>query len=107
MNSSSNRKDSLILPASYLVLIDNSKILLSKRHNTGFMDGYYSFVAGHVEKGESYSGTIIREAFEEAGRMVYQTNDFTGAIRHGLQSSIYIVKLQSNRGDYISKIMIE
>lgn len=47
------------------------------------------------------------EIIDVTGRMVYQTNDFTGTIRHGLQSSIYIVKLQSNKGDYISKIMIE
>jgi hypothetical protein len=47
------------------------------------------------------------EIFDVTGRMVYQTNDFTGLIRHSLQSSIYIVKLRSNRGDYISKILIE
>jgi hypothetical protein len=47
------------------------------------------------------------EVFDVTGRTVYQTDDFTGTIRHNLRPSIYIVKLQSNRGDYISKIMIE
>jgi hypothetical protein len=47
------------------------------------------------------------EIFDVTGRMVYQTNDFTGFIKHSLQSSIYVVKLRSNRGDYISKILIE
>jgi hypothetical protein len=47
------------------------------------------------------------EIFDVTGRMVYQTNDFTGSIRHNLQSNIYIVKLRSNKGDYISKILIE
>ncbi len=55
------------VPASYLVLIKENRILLSKRFNTGFQDGKYSMVAGHVEAGESFTNCIIREAKEEAG----------------------------------------
>lgn len=55
------------VPASYLVLIKNNKILLLKRLNTGFEDGNYSVIAGHVEKGESFTQCVIREAKEEAG----------------------------------------
>ncbi|MDD4901208.1 MAG: NUDIX domain-containing protein [Patescibacteria group bacterium] len=55
-----------IIPSSYLILIKNNKILLSRRFNTGFMDGYYGLVAGHGESTESFTKTIVREAKEEA-----------------------------------------
>ena len=55
------------IPAAYLILIDNGKILLLRRYNTGFEDGKYSLIAGHVEPGESFTQCIIREAREEAG----------------------------------------
>jgi 8-oxo-dGTP pyrophosphatase MutT (NUDIX family) len=56
-----------IIPASYLVLIKDGKILMQRRFNTGFMDGYYCLVAGHVDKGENFTGAIIRETKEETG----------------------------------------
>jgi len=55
------------IPASYLTLIKDNKILLLRRFNTGFQDGCYSMVAGHVDPGESFTDCIIREAQEEAG----------------------------------------
>lgn len=56
-----------IIPASYLVLIKNNRILLQRRFNTGYEDGKYSVVAGHVDKGETFTEAIIREVKEEAG----------------------------------------
>ena len=56
-----------IIPASYLVLIKNNKILLQRRFNTGYEDGKYSVIAGHVDKGETFTKAIIREVKEEAG----------------------------------------
>jgi NADH pyrophosphatase NudC (nudix superfamily) len=50
--------------AAYLVLKKKNKVLLLKRHNTGYEDGNYSVIAGHVEPGESFRQTIIREAQE-------------------------------------------
>jgi len=55
------------IPASYLALIDENKVLLLKRQNTGYEDGNYSLVAGHVDEGETFTQCIIREAKEEAG----------------------------------------
>ncbi len=56
-----------IIPASYLVLIKDNKILLQRRFNTGYEDGKYSMIAGHVDKGETYTKCVIREVKEEAG----------------------------------------
>ena len=50
-----------------LLLIKDSKVLLMRRCNTGYMDGKYAFVAGHVEEGENLKQAIIREALEEVG----------------------------------------
>lgn len=58
--------------AVMLMLIRNvdgeEEILLQKRKNTGYMDGYYDFSAsGHVEDKETMRMAIIREAKEELG----------------------------------------
>jgi len=52
--------------AVYLFLIKDNKILLSRRFNTGWMDGNYSLISGHLDGNETVSEAMIREAFEEA-----------------------------------------
>ncbi|MGB0757494.1 MAG: NUDIX hydrolase [Patescibacteria group bacterium] len=59
------------VPASYLVLFQDDQVLLLRRHNTGYEDGNYSLVAGHVESGENFTDCVIREAKEEAGVIVH------------------------------------
>jgi ADP-ribose pyrophosphatase YjhB (NUDIX family) len=53
--------------ASYLILKKEGKFLLMKRKNTGFKDGMYSLVSGHVDEGENFKDAMIREAKEEVG----------------------------------------
>lgn len=55
------------VPAAYLILFKDNKVLLLRRFNTGYEDGKYSMIAGHVDPGETFSQTIIREAKEEGG----------------------------------------
>lgn len=52
--------------AVHLFIIKENKILLSRRYNTGFQDGNYSVVAGHMERNETIKQAMIREAMEEA-----------------------------------------
>jgi 8-oxo-dGTP diphosphatase len=52
--------------AVYLVLIKDGKTLLSRRFNTGWMDGKYSLIAGHLDGNEAVFESMIREAGEEA-----------------------------------------
>jgi 8-oxo-dGTP diphosphatase len=56
-----------LIPAVHLFLIQNWKILLLRRRNTGYEDGNYSVPAGHVEATETVSQAMIRETAEETG----------------------------------------
>jgi len=64
------------IPAAYLVLEKEGKILLARRCNTGYQDGNYQVPAGHVEAGELPSEALIREAKEEVG-IDLAPDDFT------------------------------
>ena len=52
---------------AYLVLRQEGKILFHLRKNTGYCDGMWCLVAGHVEDGEPATAGMIREAREEIG----------------------------------------
>ena len=62
------------IPTSYLTLAKDNKILLLRRFNTGYQDGNYSMIAGHVKPGETFTQCIIREAEEEAGIVIKPEN---------------------------------
>jgi len=46
------------------------------------------------------------EIYNIVGELVYQTNEFHEVISPNLPSSIYIVKIQSNKGDFTRKISL-
>ena len=56
-----------LVTAVHLILIEDEKILLQRRYNTGYEDGNYSIVAGHIDGNESVIKAMQREALEEAG----------------------------------------
>lgn len=73
-----------------LLLLENNKILLARRYQTGYKDGKYGLIAGHLEKGESLKETIVREVREETGIRIQEKE---------LQ---YVCCLNRSQQDYMS-----
>ncbi|MCL5427848.1 MAG: NUDIX domain-containing protein [Candidatus Marsarchaeota archaeon] len=51
----------------HLVLRKGARVLLLRRANTGWDDGKFALVAGHLEEGETLRESMVREAREEIG----------------------------------------
>ncbi len=61
------RKNFPYVGSSYLFLIQDGKILLQRRFQTGFQDGNYGVPAGHLDGGETSREGCAREIREEIG----------------------------------------
>ena len=66
------------------------EILLQKRQNTGFCDGFYDFSAtGHVEANESMTKALIREAKEEIDVDIKEDNIEFVCLIHKTGEEVY------------------
>lgn len=68
--------------ATYLMPLRDNEILLMRRFNTGWMDGMYSLIAGHLDGNESVHDAMIRESFEEAGIVILKDNLIPATVIH-------------------------
>jgi 8-oxo-dGTP diphosphatase len=59
-----------LIPAVYLLLRRDDEVMLLRRANTGYQDGKYSLIAGHLDGDELATEGMIREAKEEAGIII-------------------------------------
>jgi 8-oxo-dGTP diphosphatase len=56
-----------LVSAVHLFLLRDGKILLLRRYQTGYEDGNFSVVAGHLDGNETVMAAAVREAREEVG----------------------------------------
>ena len=72
------------LPAAvFLLLIRNTEVLLIRRQNTGWHDGDYDLVAGHLDGKESLKATLCRETAEEIGIRIDPNDVIFNHLLHG------------------------
>ena len=86
-----------MIASSYLILIRDGKVLLSRRFQTGYMDGHYSLPAGHVDEGETIEDCLVREVYEEIEVKIKKSDVRLTHVMHRKESDIrldffYIVK---------------
>jgi 8-oxo-dGTP diphosphatase len=71
MNPSDHFK---LIASGYLMLMQDNKILLSRRYQTGYEDGKYSLPAGHLDEHETIRACCAREIGEEIGLTISSKN---------------------------------
>lgn len=79
-----------VVPAAYVVFLregtHGAEVLLHLRRNTGYMDGYWATIAGHVEAGESVLAAAAREAYEEVGVVIAPRDLLPLTVMHRTQN---------------------
>lgn len=65
-----------------LLLIQNKKVLLMRRQNTGFGDGLYGLPGGSIEGNEPIKTALIREAKEELGITIFDKDLSLSSVLH-------------------------
>ncbi len=67
---------------AHIFLIRDGQVLMLRRFNTGYEDGNYSVVAGHLEGNETLVAAAIREIDEEVGVRVLPENIAVVGVMH-------------------------
>ncbi len=61
-----------------------------RRYNTGYEDGNYSVVAGHIDGGEQLKTAMVREAREEVGIEISPSNLKVVGVMHSFTDKEYV-----------------
>lgn len=81
--SQSKQRFKLIV-AVYLIVRRKDEVLLLRRANTGYQDGKYGMIAGHIDGDELATTAIAREAKEEANIIIDPFKTKFVHLLHGL-----------------------
>ena len=69
----------------HLFFFREEQILLLRRFNTGFRDGEYTVPAGHLDGGETVMQAAIREAREETGVQIMESDMSFSTVMHRIE----------------------
>lgn len=75
-----------MLCAVHLFLIRDDQVLLLRLYNTGYEDGNYSVIAGHLDGDEEVVDAIVREAGEEAGISLNRSDLRIAGVMHRMSN---------------------
>ncbi|WP_436862187.1 NUDIX hydrolase [Staphylococcus caeli] len=76
-----NKERFKCVTAVHIFLIKDNHILLLRRYDTGYEDGNYSVLAGHLEGNESVLEAAQRESLEEGGvNIPFDSLNFVGVM---------------------------
>jgi 8-oxo-dGTP diphosphatase len=71
-----------LVSAVHLFLLRQDQILMLRRYQTGYEDGNYSVVAGHLNGDETVVAAAMREAREEVGVVLAPTDVRVVGVMH-------------------------
>lgn len=86
----------------HMFFLKGNRILLIRRYQTGYMDGYYSIPAGHLDGNEPVRRAALREAKEEIGVQIDPGDiDFAGVFHRseGDERVDFFVQVQRWNGE--------
>jgi 8-oxo-dGTP pyrophosphatase MutT (NUDIX family) len=69
----------------HLFFFRGDQLLMLRRFNTGFRDGEYSVPAGHLDGGETVMQAALREAKEETGVDLEETDLTFSTVMHRIE----------------------
>jgi 8-oxo-dGTP diphosphatase len=108
-----NRSEKAIFTNMCMIYDDNGRMLVQDRRNPNWPG--ITFPGGHVERGESFHRSVVREVYEETGLTInnpilcgikqfqtkdeeryivlfYKTNQFTGDIKSSDEGEIFWIE---------------
>ena len=89
MNKTALNRSSFYIAVNAYV-INGDQVLLGCRQNTGWYDGYFDSIGGHLEVGESLTKAVARELYEEANLKVNEEDLKLFHISHYLGDKLYL-----------------